>query len=52
MPHSLSLGEKPKFGEKINLGKISIKLSCFQCSEVGVGREHPKVGLAFIDDNF
>jgi hypothetical protein len=49
------LGKKPNFGEKKEFVKnftmqISTKLSFFQCSEVGVGREHPKVGLTFIDD--
>jgi hypothetical protein len=49
------LGKKPNFGEKKEFVenftmKISTKLSFFQRSDVGVGREHPEVGLTFIDD--
>jgi hypothetical protein len=49
------LGKKPNFGEKKEFVEnftmhISTKLSFFQCSEVGIGSKHPKVGLTFIDD--
>jgi hypothetical protein len=49
------LGKKPNFGGKKEFVEnvtmqISTILSFFQCSELGVGREHPRVGLTFIDD--